>query len=204
MASSLQVTTGPYDLTFTGHDSIEQFDTEAGIIGAALELADRSTIYRSTLAAGSPFWEAAVALHENVTGIKRLVDEERTAAAKQRSKTPDNVEPVLETEPQYAKRVFALATDEQKGLLQAGMQEIASRPGTVSAAPTVRRSGPTLASRNKASEILTRPESARTAAINRVLSVIGDFDFALDEAGLPTADSLAVALIRYDKIVSAI
>src|SRR6266496_3976597 len=105
MPKIITVSTGPFpDLPFQGHESAEEVDREAGEQGACVEECDASIAYRSTL---PEFHKAFTPTLESLTGVKRSVNEDATAKAKARSKTPEKVEDVLESFITYSNRLKA-------------------------------------------------------------------------------------------------
>lgn len=109
-----------FNLSFAGPDSVDEYQKFAG--ADILADAVRGLIAWDTL----PEWmEAFAPKFAERFGVERQVNEKATAEAKGRSKTPDNVKPVLETVTKFVKREYAKLTPEQQTEAKALAQEVA-------------------------------------------------------------------------------
>lgn len=188
---SIEVNSGPHKkLTFIGHDDAQAYDEQAGEIGACVNTADLSDVYRSVLPkAHDVFAKILVA-----SGIARGVNEKATAAAKQRAKDPEKVKDVPEQYVPYANRVKATMIDNDQeaewDALDAKVH-FAAAAIACDSSPTARAKGPDKAALAKADDILSREEAAMETTITTLLTAVPDFDLARDEEGAPDRVSLA-------------
>jgi hypothetical protein len=178
-----------FPLKFSGPDSVEAYDQKGGKQGLCLEDAIDNTIYRSTL----PEWQDKFApIVEQLTGVKRSVNEEATAAARARSKTPDKVKDVLETVPRYVKRAMANLSDEDKAALATEAQKVADGI-EVDPSPSKRQGGLRKDLREKAESLLTLPVDQLESKITGYLEEIPGYDLERDSdnENKPQVESLA-------------
>jgi hypothetical protein len=195
MPKTITVSTGPFrDLPFPGHENAEEFDREAGEQGACVEEADASVAYRSTL---PEFHKAFTPTMEQLTGIKRGINEEATAKAKARSKSPDKVEPVQESFITWSNRVKAQVSESDWNALDAEARKV-SAVTKIDASPSKRMAGPGKDLLAKADSLLTLPIEQLTAKTDLYLSKVEGFDLVTDEAtGKPERTSLARLVGKY-------
>lgn len=134
--------TGPFkNLSFIGHATAEDYDREAGEVGACVEDADASVLYRATL--NPEFHDKFTPILQEMSGLERPVNEKATAAAKARSKTPDKVKDVPASFVDFANKVKESVDAEMWTTIEAKAREVAAsmridaspsqRVGTVSA-----------------------------------------------------------------------
>jgi hypothetical protein len=202
---TIEVSTGPFkNLRFIGHMNAAEYDAEAqvtdGAENSAVDVADVSDMYRS----GFPSFHKAIgAMVEELSGIKRGINEKATAAAKLKAKDPEKVEDVGEAYPTYFNRVEAAlsGTDEGKAI----WKEIDQKSRAVAAAtkcdssPSRREKGLPKDVLAKADEIIARPVDARDAAIAKILAGVDGVTVDTDEAGVPDRESLGRAIQAYYK-----
>jgi len=187
----IEASTGPFSgLKFIGHSSAEEYDTEAGEVGACVTAADLSDIYRSLF---RKFHAAFTPTLEKLSGQTRLVNADATAKAKARSKSPDTVANVLESFITFANRCEAVCDKDVWTQICSEATALASSMKCDSS-PTERAagvaSGPGKAYLDKADTILARDEDALNNTVTKLLSAV-DFDLAYDEDGKPERVSLA-------------
>ena len=194
MPKIITVSTGPFrDLPFPGHADAEEFDREAGEAGACVEEADASVAYRSTL---PEFHKAFTPTVESLTGVKRGVNDEATAKAKARSKTPDKVEDVLESFITYANRVKASISETDWTALDAAARELSAQT-KIDASPSKRQAGPGKDLLAKADSLLTLPADQLQAKVDKYQGAVEGFDLQTDESGKPDRASLARLVGKY-------
>ncbi len=194
MPKTITVSTGPFrDLPFPGHADAEEFDREAGEAGACVEEADASVAYRSTL---PEFHKAFTPTVESLTGVKRGVNDEATAKAKARSKTPDKVEDVLESFITYANRVKASISETDWTALDAAARELSAQT-KIDASPSKRQAGPGKDLLAKADSLLTLPADQLQAKVDKYQGAVEGFDLQTDESGKPDRASLARLVGKY-------
>lgn len=189
----IEVNSGPHKkLRFIGHESAEAYDQQAGQVGACVETADASDVYRSLLPeAHSRFVDVL-----KTSGIARGVNADATAKAKEKAKDPTKVEAVPESYLSLANRVKA--TLEAKGpdgvaqwlALDAKIHEIAESMACDSS-PTARQKGPDKACVAKADSILARDTNAMEATLTKMYADVPGFDLERDADGKPERMSLA-------------
>jgi hypothetical protein len=195
MAKNITVSTGPFrDLAFQGHDSAEDFDREAGVVGACVEEGDTSIAYRSTL---PEFHKAFTPQMEQLSSVKRGVNAEATARAKSRAKDPSKVVDVPESFITYANRVKAGLSDADFKALDAAARALAATI-KIDASPSKRVAGPGKDLLAKADSLLTLPADQLQAKVDKYLSVAEGFDLETDETtGKPERTSLARLVGKY-------
>lgn len=187
---TLTVNTGPFkSVAVLGHASIEDFDREAGKVGAALEEADFSLIYRDTL---PEIHSAVVSDIEVLSGIKRNVNADATAKLQARAKAGVTVADVLENFVPYANRVKANVDEETWKAIDAKFREVALATA-VSAAPSVRTGGgaPSKANQEKADGLLQLDADTLETKVEKLMAAAPNFSLARDEDGKPERVSLA-------------
>src|SRR6266498_1257349 len=194
MPKTITVSTGPFrDLPFPGHADAEEFDREAGEAGACVEAAAASVAYRSTL---PEFHKAFTPTVESLTGVKRGVNDEATAKAKARSKTPDKVEDVPESFITYANRVKASISETDWTALDAAARELSAQT-KIDASPSKRQAGPGKDLLAKADSLLTLPADQLQAKVDKYQGAVEGFDLQTDESGKPDRASLARLVGKY-------
>jgi hypothetical protein len=194
MPKNVTVSTGPFrDLSFPGHETAEEFDREAGEVGACAEEADASVAYRSTL---PEFHKAFTPTMEQLTGIKRGVNEEQTAKAKARAKDPAKVDPVPESFITYANRCKASMNEADWNALDAEARKLATTI-PIDASPSKRIAGPGKDLLAKADSLLTLPQDQLQAKIDKYKSVV-EYELETDEeTGKPDRASFARLIGKY-------
>ena len=195
MTKTITVSTGPFkDLGFPGHDSPEDFDREAGEVGACVEEGDTSIAYRSTL---PEFHEAFTKQMEELSGIKRGVNTEATEKAKARAKDGSKVKDVPESFITWANKVKAQLSDADWKAIDAAARECAAGI-KIDASPSKRMAGPDKSLLAKADSLLQLPPDQLSAKTDKYLGAIEGYDLATDEAtGKPDRVSLARLIGKY-------
>lgn len=194
MPKTITVSTGPFrDLPFPGHESAEEFDREAGEAGACVEEADASIAYRSTL---PEFHKAFTPTVEQLSGVKRGVNEEATARAKSRAKDPAKVEDIPESFITYANRVKASLSEADWKALDAAARELSAQTA-IDASPSKRQAGPGKDLLAKADSLLTLPADQLQTKVDKYLGACEGFDLQMDENGKPERSSLARLIGKY-------
>lgn len=195
---SLITSTGPFkDFTILGHVTAEDFDKEAGKVGACVEEADYNVIYRDTL---PELHDLATPKLEELSGLKRGTNDKATAKAQERENaaaagaTPPRAAKKVKDVPEsfivYSERVKANVDEEVWKSIDAAFRSLAlSLP--VNATPTVRSSGLSKANLEKAKEVLTRSVDKIEEAVAKMLAMVGDYDLTRDAEGKPEEASLA-------------
>src|SRR6266404_4434528 len=164
MPKTITVSTGPFrDLPFPGHADAEEFDREAGEAGACVEEADASVAYRSTL---PDFHKAFTPTLESLTGIKRGVNEDATAKAKARSKTPDKVDPVPESFITWTNKIKTQVSEEDWKAIDAAARELSAQT-KIDSSPGKRQAGPGKDLLTKADSLLTLPADQLQTKIDK-------------------------------------
>jgi hypothetical protein len=182
-----------FKLRFNGPATVEEYDQAAGRVGACLEDACDNTIYRGTL----PEWQSAYAERlEEVSGIKRGVDQEATERARSRSKKPEDVKDVPEKVRAFNARVQTQMSDADRAALNGLAQEVADGI-SVDPSPAKRVAGPDKQLLAKADSLLTLPEDQLNAKVEKYLSVVEGFELERDEADKPDRVSFARLIGRY-------
>lgn len=190
----VKVNSGPHkSLFFKAHEDAEAYDKEAGKIGACVETADLSDVYRSLLPEAHGKFAAILA--RNTAGITRGIDEKATTALKERSKKPDEIEGIPEKYIKFANRVkVALeATDAGKTEWKSLDAEIHSLAASMfcDSSPTAKRGGPSKNSLTKAQEILSRDDAGYGSAVEKLQAVVENYPLEVDEeTGRATPESL--------------
>jgi hypothetical protein len=187
-----------FDFHINGPATVEEFDAKGGE-GSALQSAVDSVIWRSTL----PKWQREVSPKlEALTGVKREVDEAKTAAAKKSAKNPENVADVLEKFSAFAKRARAAFCVGREGEeLQAAEAELNAIAQSVAdgmevdPSPSQRESGASKQAQIKADQILGLEDDEIETKVAKILAVVPNFPLERDEeSGRPTRASLARAI----------
>lgn len=182
-----------YPLKFKGNGTEEEYDREAGKVGAMCEDANENTLYRSTL----PEWQEAFSKFlEEKTGQKRQVNEKATAEAKARSKTPDKVKDTMETVRVYHNRIAAAASDEDKKAFALMAQQLADGI-RIDPSPSKRAAGLSKDLRSKADSLLTLPTDQLEAKVTKFLDKVPGFELERDDVNKPTTDSLGRLIGQY-------
>lgn len=173
-------------LVFTGPATIEEYQAVAG--ADILDDAVGGVIAWDTL----PEWQRLFAPKvEELTGVKRAVNEAATAAAKAASDKPDSVKAVLETVPKYVKRVLARLSPEGKAALTKAGQDLATTM-TIDVGPSRRTGKPKAEYLAKADTWLAMDTDAREAKITKSQDLVGgNYPIDRDDAGVPERESLA-------------
>jgi len=189
-----------YKLKFNGPATVEEYDQAAGRVGACLEDACDNTIYRGTL----PEWQAAWAKRlEEMTGVKRGIDQAATDRARARSKKPDEVADVPEKVKAFDARVKSSMSDTDKAALNSVAQEVADTVG-IDPSPAKRIAGPDKSLLVKADSWLTLPDDQLEVKINKAREAVGAYDLELDENDKPDRISLARLIGKYlDELLAA-
>lgn len=189
-----------YKLKFNGPAAVEEYDQAAGRVGACLEDACDNTIYRGTL----PEWQAAWAKRlEEMTGIKRGIDQAATDRARARSKKPDEVADVPEKVKAFDARVKASMSDADKAALNSVAQEVADSI-VIDPSPAKRQAGPGKDLLVKADSWLTLPEDQLETKINKAREAVPGYDLEMDENDKPDRVSLARLIGKYlDELLAA-
>lgn len=195
MPKTITVSTGPFkDLGFPGHENAEEFDREAGYQGAAVEEGDTSIAYRSTL---PEFHKAFTPTMEQLSGVKRGINEEATEKAKSRSKDPAKVEPIPESFITYANKVKAQLSDADWKAIDDAARELANTI-KIDASPSKRMAGPGKDLLAKADSLLQLPPDQLQAKIDKYLGAAEGYDLTIDEStGKPERSSLARLVGKY-------
>ena len=190
-----ETTSSGYDLRFNAPDSVEAYDKLGGP-GRCLSDAVAETLNRSTILA----WQNDFAkVLEERTGIQRQVDADATAKAKSRAKNPDSVvREVFERFSIYNRKVndqYANGDETKRAELEKWAQEVADH---IPVDPTRQRTGAIASGdRAKAEDVLSGTPESIEAKICKYLDVVGDYDLARDDSGLPEKTSLARLIGRY-------
>lgn len=200
----LVTSTGPFeDIIILGHISAEDFDKEAGKVGACVEEADMNVIYRDTLIVLQD--KAGPLFNKLAPGIPIGVNEKATAKAQEREnaaatkagRAPKTLS-IPETFKSWANRI-------KLGVDEATWKEIDTEfralalATPVDATPNVRTSNlANKADLAKADDILTRDEDAIEAAVTKLQAPLAtEFDLIRDESGKPERVSLAKLVSAY-------
>lgn len=199
----LVTSTGPFDnIILLGHISAEDFDKEAGKVGACVEEADYNIIYRDTLTvlqdkAASLFTKLAPSLPVGVNEKATAKAQERENAAAEKAKRTPKTVSVPETFNSWAARI-------KLGVDEATWKEIDTEfralalATPVDATPNVRTSNlANKADLAKADEILTREPDAIEATVEKLSAPVPAFELLRDEAGKPERVSLAKLIAAY-------
>lgn len=187
--------TGPFEnLVVHGYGSVEDFDKDAGTTGACLEFANTNLLYRGGT---DEIQEKLVPEIEAISGIKRAVDEEKTAKAQSRVKDPaTKVKPIYEKFLKYSNSVKAAVSPEVWATIEVKAKEIAlSTP--LDASPSHRQAPINKSITEKAVAINALDEGTREAKISKLLGVVPEFDLERDSAGVPEVPSLAKLIQTY-------
>lgn len=184
----LKVTTGPFKgLLFPGHKSAEEFDREAGEVGACVEEADASICYRGTL---PQFHEDFTEELQKLSGIERGVNQAATDKAKARSKSPDRVKDIPASFVDWANKIKASVDENVWKACDAAARALALTI-KIDASPSTRQRGPAKDLLEKADTVLALDENAREEKLAKWLGMVESFDLDRDENGAPTRESVA-------------
>lgn len=195
------------DLVFNGYDDIAAYDADAGQIdGKSSGMYDlnKSLVWRSTL---PEFHKKFVPIMEELSGIKRGVDEKATEVLKARAKDDEakaKVKDVPEKFVTYAARVKASIDADNAKAKEAGEEpsdtwtqivlrgrELA-KTIKVDATPGRTPAGPEKSYIAKADSILTRTDDEIEATVTKLTTLVPTFELERDEeTGRPNRDSLA-------------
>ena len=194
---TITVSTGPFKkLDFIGHADAAAYDTQAGKVGACVEEADRSDIYRSLL---PEFHEKVFPILTKLApGVARGVNAKATEAAKAKAKDAARVEDVLEGFVTFANRVKA-------GVDEATWKEIETEVAALAAkteadsSPSSRQKGPDKGSLAKATEILGRTTDKIEEAVTKLSDVVPGFALERDAEGVPEKNSLARMIMAWQE-----
>jgi hypothetical protein len=194
-----------YKLSFTGQDTVEEYDEAAGEPGAALKDAVNNTIYRSTL----PEWQNAFGkLLQERTKIPREIDPDATARVKARAKNPNDTKAVPERFRTYNTRVRKLyaGADGENGGDPAKVKELETWAQEVAASITVdpspaRVSAIAKGDLLKAEDILDHDTDYIEAKVQKFLAAVPEFELIRDDDNRPEKQSLARLVGRYIDVV---
>lgn len=184
--------TGPFkNVTFLGYSSVEDFDRDAGRVGACLEEANYQLLYRGGF---GEIHDKFIDTLESMSGMTRVVNDKATAALQARAKEGVTVTPVLENFVPFANRVRASLDAEQWAPInEAFLKVVAETP--LSSAPSTRSGsgGGTVSKANqaKADGVLTLTPDEIESKIEKILAAVPSFNLVRDDSGLPDRVSLA-------------
>jgi hypothetical protein len=204
-----EATTCGHDVKFPGPATVEDFDAKAGEPGACLAGAIKDEIYRGTLPA---FHRALTPKLEALTGVKREVDAEKTAAAKAKAKNPDNVADILVSFKSYlkdaeAKFVGEQPDDESKAVARKQIDDLMKEVAlTIEIDPSPTVKGEAFVKKGdlaKADSILSRSDEEIDAKVSQFLAAVPDYDLARDDDGKPERKSFAKLIGLYLETVLA-
>jgi len=201
MPKQYEFSTGPFTLRSPGPATVEEFDAKAGA-GMCLDGAVADCIYRGHIPS---FWDEYIPQVEKLTGVARGVDAAATARAKARQKADSKavVKDVPEKFGVYISRVLAGVSDTDKVELTKLASEVAAKMD-IDPSPSRRQSGPGAANLAKADDVLSRDDAGINSTVNKLLSVVGDYDLDRDANGKPDRESLAGLIKAYTAIVAAV
>lgn len=183
--------TGPFkNLSFIGHATAEDYDREAGEVGACVEDADASVLYRSTL--NPEFHDKFTPILQEMSGIERPVNEKATTAARTRAKTPEaaaKVKDVPASFVDYANNVKATVDAEMWNAIEAKAREVASSM-RIDASPSQRVGAVSAEYKAKAQSWLDTGDFE-----GKITTYAEQYDLDAqsverDDSGKPTVDSL--------------
>lgn len=182
---------GPFkNLSFIGHATAEDYDREAGEVGACVEDADASVLYRSTL--NPEFHDKFTPILEQMSGMTRGINTDATAKAKARAKTPEAAAKVKDVQASFvdfANSVKATVPTEVWSEIDAKAHEVASQM-RIDASPSQRVGAVSAENKARAQSWIDsgNAESKITQyAEEYSLDVSG---IERDDNGRPTVDSL--------------
>jgi len=183
--------TGPFkNVTFYGYSSVEDFDRDAGRVGACLEEANYQLLYRGGF---GEIHDKFIDQLESMSGMKRNVNEKATAALQARAKEGVTVTPVLENFVPFANRVRASLSDEQWAPInEAFLAVVKDTP--LSSAPSTRSGGGgsvSKANQAKADAVLLLSPDEIESKVEKILAAVPSFNLVRDDSGLPDRVSLA-------------
>lgn len=201
------------DLVFNGYDTIEAYDADAGLTdGKSSGMYDlnKSLVWRSTL---PEFHKKFVPVMEEISSVKRGVDDKATEVLKARAKDAEakaKVKDVPEKFVTYAARVKASIDDanaKAKADAEAAGEEYTpsdtwtqivlrgrelAKTIKVDATPGRQAAGPEKSYVAKADSILTRTDDEIEATVTKLLALVPTFELEREEeTGRPNRDSLA-------------
>lgn len=194
----IKVNSGPHkELLFIGHDDAEAYDKQAGEVGACVNTADLSDVYRSLLpdAHENAFTDI---LLKNSAGVKKAVDTDATAKAQAladktaaaKGKTSEKVTDVLESYIKFANRVRGtVSVEEWKSLDDA--VHAAAKTMPCDSSPSARTKGPSKNALAKADDILADSIDNRETRITKLLTVVEGFELERGDDNVPDKTSLA-------------
>ena len=208
MATKYKTSSIGFDLSFSGPETIDDYNLKAGVrasgLPAVLEDAVGAEIVWGTL----PEWQSAFAdaLAKQDPSFVREINAEATAKAKAAAKSED-AKPkavVYETVSKSVKRYLAGKSDEEKAALATLAQAVADTI-VIDPSPS-KRSGKIKADYiAKADSILTLDEDAIEAKVEKLLSVVPTYELAREDDGKPNRDSLARMIGAYtDAMVAGV
>lgn len=195
-----------FDLKFNGPSTAEEYNVKAGPrvsgLDAVLEDAVGAEIAWSVL----PEWQSAFAdaLAKADPVFTREVNADATAKAKAAAKSEDakSKAVVYETVSKSVKRYLAGKTDEEKATLAALAQTVADGI-TIDPSPSKRSGkikGDLVA---KADSILTLTDDDIEAKVEKLLSVVPNYELVREDNGMPNRDSLARMIGAYSDAMLA-
>jgi dihydroneopterin aldolase len=195
-----------FDLSFEGPATVEDYNLKAGArvsgLPAVLEDAVGAEIAWGTL----PEWQSAFAdaISKQDGSFTREINVDATAKAKAAAKSDDAKAKavVYETVSKSVKRYLAGKSDDDKALLAALAQEVAD---SISIDPSPsKRSGKIKGDLvAKADSILTLTDDEIEAKVEKLLSVVPNYELVREENGLPNRDSLARMIGAYSDAMLA-
>jgi hypothetical protein len=188
MPKFIEYNTGPFKgLKFIGHDDAEAYDAQANEVGACVLAADLNDWWRSGL---PRLHDECIKILEKLSGVSRNVDPVATAKAKERAADSAKIEEVLEKFVPYANRVKASVEESVWTAIDAAVRTLSATIAADSS-PTARAKGPDKGSVAKAQSILTRDDEGIEAAVEKLFSLVPDFNLVRDDDGKPDETSLA-------------
>lgn len=192
----LTVNTGPFnDVVILGHVSVEDYDREAGRVGACLEDADTNVLYRDTL---PTLHEKTIKEIITMSGVPRSVNDKQTAknqerenaAAAKAGRAPKTVKTVEESPVSYFTKVKASVDPEVWTQIDGYFRKVALET-PVDSSPAARQGAPSKANTAKAEEILTREVDDIEVAVEKLLAKVPEFNLERETDGKPNVTSLA-------------
>lgn len=192
----IRVDHGEFTLEFEGHSSVEDYDSEAGSPGSALETADRWHIHRETI---DRFGEIVMPVLESMTSVPRKIDDKATAKRRSYSTNPDRITPIYESLSKYTSRLYAIYINDKakRNEIQSVLTRYA-RLVKVSAAPAIRTAPVEPMYYKRADSLLEANSDMREQKISRYLTQVPNYELARDQKNEPVRDSLARLLQKAD------
>ena len=195
-----------FDLSFEGPATVEDYNLKAGArlsgLPAVLEDAVGAEIAWGTL----PEWQSAFAnaISKQDGSFTREINADATAKAKAAAKS-DSAKAsavVYETVSKSVKRYLAGKSEDDRSLLAALAQEVAD---SISIDPSPsKRSGKIKGDLvAKADSILSLTDDEIEAKVEKLLSVVPNYELVREENGLPNRDSLARMIGAYSDALLA-